>query len=244
MGSRLRSTADAAKWHLIFTLLSLDAAAPFWKEMGLELRQSATLRELSRSFVRQYRAIQGRVAADTTSHLEAWQEQFQESMDRIEETMSAEVARAIEDWGSSTFRYGDELDGQAFMWRRLLRRLAGISNLAFPCGPMELSDEKTQMLAEIVRRHLDRPEDTEERIAEAERRAKSAWDESVFGTYTGGSPMDWVASTIGFVKTRAVWREIEGALDREEIAALLDWARRQAVAMEMPAETIEQAKFV
>lgn len=241
---RLDSHTDAARWHLIFMLLSMEKTAPLWAEMGLKVQVSAALRESARAFVREYRLLAGDASLTDENRLAAYCRLLEETFNRLAREEGDEVARALARWGTETFQYETERDAQAFLWRRLLRRLATVTNQAYPLVPVPLPPKQLASVKAAVRHHLGDSGELHRRIKAAEQAGLSRWDAEIYATYTlGASPMDWVENTIEFVKTRLAWQDIQTALSDEQLEALETWGKRQAEAMEMDPALITLPDF-
>lgn len=229
----------AARWHLVFTLLSMEATEPFWGEMGLYISKPAALREPAQNFVRQYRTIENDASLTDEQRLERFQRLQRETFQKISRELGRSIADELYEWGTKTFQYGSEEDAQAFLWRRLLRRLAGVSSLGHPLVRPELPDEAVSAIQQVVTRHLGDPKSLNDRIQKAELR-ESPWHRAIHATYSSdASPLDWVLNTIEFINFRQTWQQIRRLLNSEQMSRLLQWARSQAGAMEMPPDLIE-----
>jgi hypothetical protein len=242
--ANLPNEAAAARWHLIFMLLSMEKTAQFWSDMGLLTEQTPALREIAQSFVRKYRRIEENTSLSTKERLTQYQELFQETFERIVHEVNQEAAEIIYKWGINTFQHDPNMDAQAFLWLFLLRRLAGVSGLSFPLIPLKLPAQELEAVKSMVVNHLADFAEIKRRLSEAEQEPLSPWEEQIYRTYTGGaSPMDWVESTIVYVKFRATWLDIAKLLGKAELEILLEWGKKQAEAMEMPSELIGLPNF-
>ncbi len=232
--------ADVIRWHLVLMLVSMDSVTPFLGDMGLQMNEIDILKPYCRMFVQKYRQIENDAVLSTEQRLAKYQELFRVTFAEISRLVSNDIANTLYHWGSVTFQYGSDIDAQAFIWRRLFRRLAEISSLAYQCAELVLSVSKVEMVKKAIKTHLNNFVDLEKRIRSTEREPKSPWDRELFESYTvGASPMDWVLNSIEFVNTMAVWREIHALLNDREILQLLDWGKRQAEIMEMSSENLE-----
>ncbi len=154
------------------------------------------------------------------------------ALERVADLVGDEIASDLALW-FAFFPFGDEADVSAFLWRRLLRRLADLGNQAFPLAPLELPKPQADQLISAIRSHLGDAKELENRILELETALDSEWDRNLAATYRGGSIFDWAANVIEFYRTRDCWSAIEEALSEAQLATLLDWARAQAELMEM-----------
>jgi hypothetical protein len=236
---RLEGTADAAKWHLAFLLLSLERAAPFLREAGMEVEPGEALREIAREHVRAHRGVENEPELDAAARMDAYRSLLERTLQRIRTELGGAAGDVVAAWGSA-FPYETRASGQAFVWRRLLRRLAGVSALGHPAAPLELPEAKRQAVIGAVRRHLGDPSGLDTRLREAERAPRSEWERFVDETYTAGAtPLDWLASAIDYRNTAAAWREIAALLEPGEMAELYRWTAAQARLLEMEGVDVE-----
>jgi hypothetical protein len=235
----LSDTKDAARWHVIFMLLSMARTARFWPEMGLALAPTDALRENARAFVQVYREIAANPSLTLPEKLAGYQDLLEETFERVSQDGGEKESRTLAQWGSHTFQYETESDAQSFVWRRLLRRLASVSNSSYPLVSLDLPAQQSDAVKAAVIRHLANPGDIHGRLIVSEQEPLTPWEQQLDADYIdNASPMDWVENTIEYVNTRAAWQEIQAILNDEQLESLRAWAQRQAEALEMPAECI------
>ena len=235
---------DAARWHTIFMLLGMERVAPFWADMGLTVPPSPPAQEAARAFVRGYRAIENDPTLPTDRRLAAYQDLLDRTLARLDTEAGPETARAIADWGTGTFPYDSGADGLAFVWRFLLRRLAGVGGEAYPLVPPPLPAPTLDRVRRAITTHLGDAAALRRRLQGAEAAPRTDWEEQIYATYTpGASPLDWVENTVEFVRTRAAWREIAALLSDDELERLRQWGGAQAAAMEMGMDTVALPSF-
>jgi hypothetical protein len=236
----LATLTDASRWHMVFTLLSMDGVTGFWRQMGLEVKPNSTFLDSARTFVKLFRQCEGDQSLSDDVRLARYRGLYEETFKRIGTDLGRRYAQAVYDWGSEIFPYELNTDAGALMWRRILRRLAGIFGEAYPLVSLRLPDRSLDAVKGAVERHLGNLGDLQHRIAESEQGPLSSWDEHIYRTYTSGSsPLDWVENTVELVNTRLAWQEIEARLSSTEMEILRSWARNQAEVMEMPANMVD-----
>jgi hypothetical protein len=235
---------DAARWHTIFMLLSMERVEEFWSDMELPVRPDDALRDIARAFVGGYRAITADPVPATEQRLAAYGAMLARTFERIADELGADTAEALGRWGNRTFQYDPAGDARAYFWRLLLRRLAGLSGLAYPLVPLALPEERLAAVRAAVVAHLGTPGDLRRRLQAVERAARSPWEEQIYATYSpDASPLDWVENTIEYARLLAAWRAITTLLREDELAVLQHWGVEQARTMEMPAESVTLPRF-
>ena len=234
----------AGRWHLVFLLLSMERTAPFWREMGLPIdgpHPQAEVRAIARDFVSAYRRAENDAALTEDARFAAWRAALQSALDAIGTRLGDEAAAALMKFSESELDYESPQGARLFVWGQLLRRLAGTSGQGFPLIPSPLDPAKTEEVRAVVLSVLGDPRDQFRVLKNARESAPSPWERGVLATYTAGAdPMDWVENQIEIQRAKAAWRSIAAVLDPAQRAALVDWARRQAAAMEMPADEIAE----
>src|SRR5580704_2411086 len=111
---RLKGPKDAARWQLVFMLLSLEKTLRFWPEMGLALEGANGIRERARLFVRAYREIANNTSLTSDERVAQYQEALQETFERVSREAGEQKAHTLAQWGSLTFQYDTESDAQSF----------------------------------------------------------------------------------------------------------------------------------
>jgi hypothetical protein len=236
---------DAARWHLIFTLLSLDRVRPFWNQMGLDLSEVFIIQEVARSFVNEYRQIEGQIDLSTEERVTQHKSLIDKTFDSLRKELGEKGSKKLFDWGQINFPYESKSDADAFMWRRLLRRLAGLSALSYPLVPLAFPSDLQESIKAAILRHLGDPEVLHNHLRSVEETPASAWDASIYANYTPqASPLDWVENTIEYANTRKTWQEIEKILPEDKVEIFQEWAKKQAEVMEMPVDLISLPNFL
>jgi hypothetical protein len=229
---------DPGRWHTAFLLLGMDAATPFWTDMGLDLEPDPALQRISRQFVKDYRGFENDRSLNDEQRQDAIRDLLSRTFRRLNETGDEAAAIAVYRWVSQVFPYEPANDPASFIWRFLLRRLAGAGG-GYPQVPIPLPDDRRQEVQRIARHHLDQSQALQGRLQSARNARPSEWDDVIRRTYTpGASPFDWIEETIETVNTKAAWRDIQASLQPQEIESLRDWGLAQAHAMEIPIDSL------
>ncbi len=238
MNVKVTDLAEAARWDTMFTLLSLDKAEPFLADMGLEGVDAKVLRSVARLFRQAYARLTQQASADPEEFRMAAERLVRQAVDAIAAQAGERTARALRLF-ARRFPYPADADAQAFFWKTLLRRLADISGTGYELVPLRLSPARLGVILAATRRHLGDPQELQRRMDLTEREPRSAWDEAVYLSYGGESPLAWAENAIGDRRFRQAWSEIVSALTSAQRQTLLKWGRKQARLMEMPAESLE-----
>lgn len=206
----------------IFEVLSLDNAEPFFKDAGLTVQPSTSLKELCRSFVQEY--YNGHV---TDKELKT------NTLRRLEIAPEENTLQALHEWIHNRHENYREQNGQAREWVLLLGKLADyFVSKDYPLVKLEMADNKIIAIKVSFLTYIANVYRFRLRICEAQNSPLSSWDEYVYSKHTeGSSPLAWLTNQAIFMYRISLWQQIENLLEADEFELLGTWAIQQAQVM-------------
>jgi hypothetical protein len=225
---------DRARWHLIFTLLSMDSVAPFLSDMGLDVQNPEAIRAIAREAVRAYRAAENDPSRSDARRGADLDQVIETALVNIAAEIHPDERLALVQWDEHVFQYDLSQDADMFRWKFLMRRLAGLTGATEPLARIELAEERLEGVRQIITTHLGHSLTVLRRINEARRSQITSWDSAIAHAYgSDSSPLDWVENTVEHLNTRRSWDAIRALLTPDELTALEAWGVQQATLMGM-----------
>lgn len=221
----------------ICEVLGTELTEPFWPEMGLKIKPSIPLRELSRAVVWQhFKNICHSDCERGFPFEELLAEYFQELTGDIGE----ETAKTFNEWARHIWRrYRDEEWSLNMFWLGILE-LAEETQIKNTPIFLGIPSEKRTFLKNLSRlRHL-KYNNLRRRIEKAEHALeKDTWNPWItyfWNTHTEKhSPFTWVWLQASFRLTMSIWRQVEIILTDDELVQLEIWGKHYGEIMKYPA---------
>lgn len=221
---RLNERNRLFRWTGLLDIVSLDRAAPYLAAFGLPACDPARLAAVARDTLRAIYAL----LQEDQEDLVVFVEVLETCIDRLEAEAGPACAAAVLEHGSARLPYYAPETQREDDWYRLLRRLVGATGEDIPLADPRLPAAALRRVRDAVLRHIDF--DLSDRLADEAEEPQDEWEEVVFARCDGWTPLDVLLGDVDYFQVQAAWREIEEVLSPDEVAALVDWGRRQAPA--------------
>lgn len=222
-------------WERLFEMLSLERAEPFLGELGFRLSDASSMRTIARGFVEQAEKNNINLSdADAEAKIEKEKQWIQTALDEMAEVLGDQMTRDIQERGLDQFplRYKE-----LYYWSRLLKWLAGLGGREYPPQHPAIEPGKVDVLIRALRENFGDESELERRLEKADLLPKSTWDEHIYQVYEG-EPLSTLSSLIGDYRIQQTWKFINTLLTRDEIDALVQWAKSQAPQLNIKSEKI------
>lgn len=218
---RLNERGGFYRWVMILEIVSLERSAPFLAGAGLAGLDPAVLRVAAREALERFAAVEEDEDDETLEEAVA---AFDGAVDRVAADLGPDAGERFLAYCEYPYFSSESIRERD--WDRLLGKLFfdhdHRSRLVRPELPPEALDAVRRAVHDHVDRHLIPKIDT------ADAAPLSPWDEWVYARCDGWSPLDVLWGLVSHYEILDVWRAVEAALTEEEVAALVEWGRRQA----------------
>ena len=161
-------------------------------------------------------------------------------LDWITSTLGPSAARQLEDYAGS-YPAEPSSSHRAFLWSQLLWRLVFGARRGDTSEPLSLRNEKAAVIAQAVEEHLDRERWVTWWMTRFNEEAAAPPSHHDLAQLVGDENLDLDLGyqLLEWYSFGRAWEKIIAALDTDERAMFLDWARRQARLMSLPVDLID-----
>ncbi len=222
---RLNERGGLFRWLGILQIVSLERSEPFLADLGLAGFDPAVLRSVAREALDAIYPIE----EDYDVGLEEFVAILEAALERLGSELGPQWAERFLAYCATEMPYYGAEERREDDWNQLFRKLVfghdGRSPLVEPGLPVEALRAVRRAVRDHIDPHLDVRSDTADALP------RSAWDEVVYARYDGWSPLDEVYAIVSYYQVLGAWRAIEAALSADELAALVEWGRRQAAVL-------------
>lgn len=224
---------DVADWPPALKVLSLEWVEQFGPAMGLDLgpAQWVVVRKEARRFVEEYSMSQKTV--DTRALL-------QDTFEEISRQSSGRTTQKLMRWGTSYIRACSQGLRPAFTWGALFRRLADLAATNTHLVGIDLPGDKKRVLTDTIVRLYKEKQSQRNSLDEVESSPPTTWEARLLETYELPSgPYDFVGDVMRWHVFNLAYSKISRLLDDQEMRRLNEWGKKQAAAMGIPVELVD-----
>ena len=209
------------RWGTIFATLSLDVAAPFISQMGLQLPAGNGFRMGLRKIIEEFRKLEGEQSnAESLFSSDVF--------DWAANEFGRGFAEHLYAWGQDVFQSGDIGDEGAFIWNSIVRR-GGLNGARDTHPPLLFVSGVRTALAKRARAAVNyiQPD--------------SDWDLSLYQRQKYDefrNPMELVQATISHFDFVHSWQEAITNVGQPDIPQLMSWAIKEANMLGIPLDYV------
>jgi hypothetical protein len=217
----LPAQIDPYRWGTIFAVLSLDVAAPFVSNMGLQLQRSDALRSGLRRIIADYRKLEASQGNADASFLRA-------VFDWAAKDFGQGFSNYLYAWGQNVFQSGGGDGVKVFLWNNIFRR-GGLNGEKDHRPPPQFVTVLRKMLAKRTKAAVNRMDPV------------SDWDKEVYERQHYDrfrNAMELVQATISYHDFVSAWQEALAAAGEVNLAGIEKWGAEEAQILGMPLDRL------
>ncbi len=220
-------------WEATLELLSLDRARPFWKDLGLPLKDPDEAFAAVRRFISSRESLDMDMTEDDDEAKLLWRSwRF---LGELGLSQGEAAVRALWDWAQAS---GENEPRWHWMWRILLYHLgketpADIESWAIPA-------KKAGPLIAIGGEWVRWIDDLEARLERAKQEKKTTWDETRNSEYQfandddEGDLFDALQVALEWIPFDRHWARVVALLSPDEMEALIRWGKARYADLQDP----------